>query len=175
MATLREIIDQTSELESILEQSGGELTPELEQALEQITKDLENKIDGYGYLMRKMKANIEASKQLIKDMQASVKTKENNYNRLKDYIAYVMNLRNYKRLEGSAFTATLRTATSLDVNDEVIIAPYKDDIEALKSSLPKWIDIKPSISKTKLKNECPSDDTLPVGASYKTSNTVVIK
>lgn len=175
MATLKEIIDQTSELESIIEQSGGELTPELEQALEQVTKDLEAKIDGYGYLMRKMKSNIDASKQLIKDMQATVKAKENGYNRLKDHIAYVMNMRNDRRLEGSTFTASLRTTTSLEVDEDAIIAPYKADIDALNNKLPKWIDIKPSVSKTELKVEFPDDESLPAGAKYKTSNTVTIK
>ena len=176
MATFNELINQTAELEAILEESGGELTPELEEAFDHLAQDMTKKVDGYGFLMRKLKANIDASKEIIRQMQAAVKAKENNLKNLKEHLAYNMQMYGMDRLAGDTCTLSLRSSTSLETDDAVLLSPYQDTIQSAQNSLPNWVKLKAEISKTDLKAEYKDgDDSMPAGMNYKTTKSIVVK
>lgn len=172
--TLKEMMDQTAELEQQLEESGGELTPELEETLDNLANDLNNKVDAYGYLLNRMKSKAEAIKGLVKEMQAKQKAAENNYNRLKDSLAYTMALYGHPKLEGGVYTISTRTTNSVDVDEETLLKPYTDTIAAIDEQLPKYIKMKPSISKTALK-ELADAGNLPEGATIATNTSISVR
>lgn len=176
MATFNEIINQTAELEAILEESGGELTPELEDAFDKLAQDMTQKVDGYGFLMRKLKANIDASKEIIKQMQAAVKAKENSLKNLKEHLAYNMKMYGMDRLAGDTCTLSLRHTTSLETDDMTLLSPYQDAIQSAQNSLPSWIKLKAEVSKTELKAEYKEGSkNMPAGMTYKDSTSIQIR
>ena len=176
MATFNDIINQTAELEAILEESGGELTPELEEAFDRLSQDMTKKVDGYGFLMRKLKANIDASKEIIKQMQAAVKAKENNLKNLKEHLAYNMQFYGMDRLAGDTCTLSLRNSTSLETDDAVLLSPYQDIIQSAQNELPSWIKLKAEVGKTELKAAFKEgDENMPAGMNYKNSKSLQIR
>ena len=160
---------QTADLEYMLEEAGGEMTPELEEAFDKLAKDLSHKVDGYGYLMRKLKANIDASKSIIKDMQAAVKAKENNLKNLKEHIAYNMQMYGMDRLSGETCNLSLRRTTV------ALLGEYNDIITSAQAQLPSWITLKAEVSKTELKNQFKHGEALPNGMIYKDNVSVQVR
>lgn len=166
---------QTADLEYLLEEAGGEMTPELEEAFDKLAKDLSHKVDGYGYLMRKLKANIDASKSIIKDMQAAVKAKENSLKNLKEHIAYNMQMYGMDRLSGETCNLSLRRTTSVETDDVALLGQYNDIITSAQAQLPSWITLKAEVSKTELKNQFKQGEALPNGMIYKDNVSVQVR
>lgn len=176
MASFNEIVEQTAHLESVLEESCGELTPELEEEFDNLAKEMTRKVDGYGYLLRKLKANIDTSKEIIKQMQAAVKAKENNLARLKEHLAYNMKMYGYDRLTGDTCNISLRHTKSIETDDEVLLSPYQDAIQTAQASLPSWIKLEPKVSKTELKAQFTENaEDKPTGMCYKDSTSITVR
>lgn len=173
MSALQKLIDQTKDIEMQLEESGGELTPELERTFNDISGELFSKIDAYGYLIRKMKSNIESMKTLISDMQKSVRAKENNLQHLKDYVVRIMKEYDYPELNGDTCKLRLTSSTAMDVNEEVLLEPYKNKVSSImKDTLPSWVKVEMNVSKTELKKLLEEGTSLPDGVEVKTNNSV---
>lgn len=175
MSSLNELMNQTADLERMLEDAGGEITPELEAAFEDIANDMVRKVDGYGYLMRKLKANIDTTKEIIKQMQATVKAKENNLKNLKEHIAYNMQAYGYDKLIGDTCSISLRNTTSVETDDMTLLSRYQDIIQTAQNALPSWIKLKPEVSKTELKNAYKEGEQLPAGMEYKNNKSIQVR
>lgn len=76
--TLFEIQAGLEDIFDTLEENGGELTPELEEALAVHENDLKDKLSGYVYAVRKMKSEIEACKTEKKRIDDIKKRNEKN-------------------------------------------------------------------------------------------------
>ena len=59
MKTLYELTGIYKDLMEVVEEQGGELTPELEELLDNNEEDLEAKLESYGYVIQNLKQEIE--------------------------------------------------------------------------------------------------------------------
>ena len=105
------------ELSNQLIEADGELTPELEQAL-QITQDeLESKGISYGYIIRKFETETDIIDAEIKRLQALKKAREKSSERLKERIKSAMELFDIQKIESPLLKLSFRKSESVEVED----------------------------------------------------------
>lgn len=153
-----------SAIEDALWENGGELTPELEQALTETEQSLAVKTDGYNSLIRKFAAQADVIDAEIKRLTALKKTCQNAEKRLKNHICETMGVFGIDKLEGQYCKISRAKTTSIETNDELLLATCLPAIAALNESLPPYIRVEPKISKTAIKEYQKTEGILPAGA-----------
>ena len=142
--------------------------------------------DDYAAIVKNAEAQkkvLEAELKAVKEEQAKVLAKiESRIKRLqskadwfKDNIAEAMKLAEVSKIggarTGNRFSIYFVESTTLETDDEKLLAPYNDRVQALIASLPKWLTVKTGISKTVLKAE----ENLPDGAVKVTNKNLQIR
>lgn len=173
--TLFELSTQDARISSLLEESGGELTPEIEALMEETQDLFPKKVDGYGVMLRKFKSLEEACDSEIKRIQAIKKTAQNSQKSMRQHILDTMTLFGYQKLQGNMTKMWITKSNSLEVDEEVLLSQYKAKIEALSESLPPYLSVEVKVSKTALKNEFKGTDVLPAGCELKENESLTIK
>lgn len=153
-----------SAIEDALWENGGELTPELEQALTETEQSLAVKTDGYNSLIRKFASQADVIDAEIKRLTALKKTCQNAEKRLKNHICETMGEFGIDKLEGQYCKISRAKTTSIETNDELLLATCLPAIAALNESLPPYIRVEPKISKTAIKEYQKTEGILPAGA-----------
>lgn len=173
METLYQLTEQMSALESLLEDNGGELTPDIEALWQETGESLTKKVDNYNALIIKLKnysSNLDAE---IKRLQGLKKTADNSLKNIKEHIKSVMEQFGIDKLEGAYCKISLASSTSTEVDEETVLAPYLSRIERLM--LPEWITADLKVSKTALKDAFKDKDVTPAGVSFVKNKSLRIK
>lgn len=158
-----------------LEESGGELTPEIEQALATTEAEIPRKIDAYKGYLDFLAARAEQLAQTIKTLQAKKKAAENATKRVREYVKDTMTTFGLKKIKGDVYTATLTEKKGIDVNEDEVLAPYKDRALAFSESLPPYISVELKISKTGISDVTKDNDVLPAGITRTKSDLLTIR
>mgnify|MGYP002510506886 CR=1 FL=1 len=141
MATLFDITAEQRRINDALMESGGELTPELEEALLVNADNFAVKVDGYATSIRKFEALAEAADAEIKRIHAIKKSATNSAKRLKEALAYGMEVMGYDKVDIGLNKLSFRSSTAVNITDEVRIpnqyikVETKIDKESLKRDL----------------------------------------
>lgn len=132
--SLVNIINEFSRLDSLLIESGGELTEELEQALALNEKNLQQKVDGYKLYIEHLKTRAEYFKNLENEAKEARKMFENVEDKLKERIKHVMSFLNVNEIEGETFRFKLiEGKDKLVVKDEALVSDeYKREVVSLE-------------------------------------------
>lgn len=173
METLYQLTEQMSALESLLEDNGGELTPDIEALWQETGESLTRKVDNYNALIIKLKnysSNLDAE---IKRLQGLKKTADNSLKNVKEHIKSVMEQFGIDKLEGAYCKISLASSTSTEVDEETVLAPYLSRIAKL--NLPEWITADLKVSKTALKDAFKDKDVTPAGVSFVKNKSLRIK
>lgn len=173
--TLFELTKEQAELEAELEESGGELTPEIEERLAVTAESLPRKVDGYGALIHKFEGMASVCDAEIKRLTALKKVAQNSAKNLKNSVKDSMVQFGYQRLEGQTTKFFLRKISSLNVEEELLLKPYTPFIEQLQKKLPDYLSVSIDISKTMLKAAAKDSDVLPAGCWMVEDNSLTIK
>ena len=99
--TLYELGEQERRLEDMLYESGGEMTPEIEELLSDNKEDMSAKVEGYNRIIREYDNFIAGCDEEIKRMTAKKKQAENAKTRIKEHILTMMRLFEWNRLKGA--------------------------------------------------------------------------
>lgn len=126
-----------------LEESDGELTPELEQALVINQQELEVKSVGYAHVIRKIEGDVDLIAAEIKRLQALKKAKETTVDRLKTSIESAMDLYGIRKVETPTMVLSLRPSESVTVEDEIVLP--KEYVVAKTTYSPDKVAIKKAI------------------------------
>ncbi len=175
--TLFYLSSQMAEIEAMLEENGGELTPELEAQWEETRESLMAKVDNYNALVQKLKGYSETIKAEQDRLAKLKKTADNSLAGVKEHIKSTMEMFGLKTLEGDYCKMSLRTSTSTEVDEDVVLAPYQSAIDALSAKLPPYVTVEVKISKTAIKEatkELPEDVNLP-GVRFEKNTSLTIK
>lgn len=108
----------------------GELTPELEQALEINEKELSNKAVNYSFIIKDFENRVSAINEEIKRLQALKKTATNAVDRLKKNVAGAMETFGVEKIEHDLITLSLRKSQSVQIADDLV--PMMHDEPALR-------------------------------------------
>lgn len=139
--TLYHITSEQLRINELLEESGGELTPEIEEALMLNAENFEIKADGYIESISRYKALAEAADVRIKEMQRIKKTSENIEKRLKERLLQAMVVMDVDKMELGLRKLSIRNTTAVNITDEAhipaeyIIIEQKYDKARIKDAL----------------------------------------
>lgn len=98
-------------------ENGGEITPELELAL-QINKDnFHSKSENYAYITKQFDGEMDIIDNEIKRLQQAKKSREKTIQRLKDTIEMAMNTFEVDKIETPLIKISFRKSESVDVTD----------------------------------------------------------
>ena len=173
--TLYELTAEMAAIEDELYESGGELTPELEQELTETRESLLRKVDSYNALMQKLGAMAESAKKEAERLTKLKKTAENAQKRVKERLLWNMNVFGLEKLEGNLCKMSIRNSKSLEVDDAVVLNPYLGAIEKLRKTLPEWMTVEVKVNKTAIKETYKGTDILPAGVSEVSRQSLIIR
>jgi hypothetical protein len=155
-----------SEYQQIVTQlieNGGELTPDLELAM-QITKDnFHSKSESYGYCIREINYNKEIIEREIERLQKLNRSCNKTIDRLKDNIEIAMNTFEVDKIETPLIKISFRKSESVEVEDV-------NNLPALY----KVVKVSETADKLKIKDAIKSGETIE-GCYLKTNRNLQIK
>jgi hypothetical protein len=139
MKTLFQINQTYLVLAEVLEENGGELTPELEQALTIQQEELSAKSESYIHVIRKIEAEVEMAKAYEEQAKVYRKRKETVIARLKKSLEDAAKL--YGKYEAGIHTVSTRKSEQVIITDaekipseylnrKIIETPDKSKIKA---------------------------------------------
>lgn len=158
---LYEITQQQQELNNLLEESYGELTPELEQALELNLDNFSVKAEGYVKAIKNYKAESDAIAEEIRRLQDKKKVCENAVDRMKTALSDSMNVFGMSKVQAGLFKISLTTSKAVNIIDE----------DAIPQNYKK---VKYEVSKTEIKKAIEAGETVE-GAEIKENHSITIR
>lgn len=157
------IQSEYQQLVNQLIENGGELTPELELAL-QINKDnFHSKSENYGYITKQFDGEMDIIDNEIKRLQQAKKTREKAIERLKDTIELAMLTFDIDKIETPLIKISFRKSESVEV----------ENVNELPNEF-KVIKLTESADKLKIKDALKSGMFIS-GCSIKTNRNLQIK
>ena len=136
----------TAELNAILtqlEELGGEITPELEQALAINEENFAAKSEDYGHAILNLKGMAAAAKAEKERLAALQKFYENTYNRLDNALKTAMVATGHDKVETPTMRLSLRRTTATEVDNlDAVPMEYKTtkvEVVADKTAIKKAI------------------------------------
>lgn len=125
MPKLFDIGEDLMALSDLLDESGGEITPENEPIFDAFFAELQNdqalKLDGYVGLIKTIEGEAAVAKATAEQFQMKARTRENSVKRLKDRIKLFMeNTRQQKATSAKGFVLAIQNnggKTPLDIDE----------------------------------------------------------
>lgn len=173
--TLFQLTTQMAAIEDALDETGGELTPELEELWEETGASLIQKVDNYNALILKMQTYSDNLGAEIKRLQALKKTADNSLNRVKGHVKDAMVANGFSKLEGAYCKMSLSSSTSTVVDEDLLLQPYGGKIQKFQEQLPSWLTVEFKVNKTALKDAYKDKDVTPAGVQFVKGTTLRIK
>lgn len=124
--TLKELLHTTNEITDLLIESGGELTPEIEDKMRVSEVNLPKKIDSYSFILDRLKSEAAYFKQKADFYSSISKACKNAQERLKDNVKHVMISSDESELLGNDIKFKLsKTKPSLHIDETKISKEYR--------------------------------------------------
>lgn len=101
--------------------NGGELTPELETALEINKEQLENKGRGYGYIIKDIENEVEVIDAEIKRLQALKQSRSKTVDTLKDKLSNAMQLFEVSEIKSPTLKINFRKSESVEIENVYLL------------------------------------------------------
>ena len=158
--TLYQISEDQRRLNAMLEETGGELTPELEEALAITEQNFVSKAENYGKAILHYKQLVAAAKAETDRIKAIQKTCENAIARMEERLRDAMILFDKPKVEMATLKLSLRKSERVVIDDE--------------NNLPAdCIVVKTEVSKTEVKRHLKAGET--IGAHLEENQSLQIK
>ena len=119
--TLYTIAEDQRLINAMLEENGGELTPEFEEAMQITADNFIAKAEAYGATISEYDAQAEACAAEIKRLTAYKKTCENVSRRMKERIAQAMTAFETTKVTAGTFRISFRNSTEVLIENEELI------------------------------------------------------
>lgn len=159
--SLYHITSEQLRINELLEESGGELTPEIEEALAINEDNLLVKCGGYIEAIAYFKAKQEAAKTRIEEMQRIKKIAENAEKRLKESMQWAMEALGRDKMEVGLHKLSLRNSTAVAITDETAIPA-------------EYIIVETKVDKMRIK-EALKGGAIIAGAELQTNTSIQIR
>lgn len=116
--TLYNIQMEHMQLMQVLEENGGEITPELEQAMDLTENEFEAKAASYGYVIKSMEDEIESIQKEVERLQKRIKQKQNGCTYIEERLKVAMIQFGKTKFEKNNLTLSLRKSVSVQIENE---------------------------------------------------------
>lgn len=158
--TLYHIDEEQRRINAMLEETGGEITPEIEELMVVNEQNFVTKAENYGYAILHYKAIVAAVKAEKDRLDAIKKTAENAVARMEERIVAAMQTFDKPKVEAATLKLFLRRSERVVVDDEAKVPA-------------DCIKVKTEISKTDLKAHIKAGDDC--GAHIEENQSLQIK
>lgn len=173
--TLFALTTQMTDIERMLDENGGEITPELEALWAETKESLKEKADSYNTVIRKYEAFIKAADDEIAHYEDMKKKAENSLRHIKEHIRDTMAFNGIDRIEGRFCKIRLLRSIATEVDEEAVLQPYRAKLEKLAEALPSWVTANLKVSKSELRRVFKDSDVKPAGVDFVTNTSIIIK
>lgn len=119
--SLYQISEEQRRIEAMLEESGGEITPEIEEALAINETNFLDKSRDYGYAILRFKAYVSAIKAEKQRLDALKESCERSIERMEERLINAMNLFGKPKVELDTLKLFLRRSERVIIDDEANI------------------------------------------------------
>ena len=121
MSNIYKIETEYRDIISVLVENGGELTPEIEQALQINQKDLYRKSESYAYAIKELDGEIDIIKSEIERLQALISKRDKSICRMKETVLKAMELYEIDKIETPMIKISVRESEAVEVINEAQI------------------------------------------------------
>ena len=167
---------EAAQIEDMLWESGGEITPELEERMNDNDVALRTKTDSYGALIHKFGSTVDMIDAEIKRLTSLKKVAQNAETKLKDRVKYSMEQNGMTKLDGAFTKFSLRKSEKTITDDESILAPYQFVLEEFRQTLPPYISLPDfKVNKTIIKDMIKKDGIQIPGAHLEENMSLIVK
>lgn len=173
--TLFQLSNEMRMLEDALWESGGELTPEIEQALAENAESMAKKVDGYNAVLRSFAYKSDVLDAEIKRLTALKKTAENAQKRIREHVVDIMNAFDIDKLDGAYCKISKTKSTKTEVNEELLLSGVQFAIDSVAKTMPPYVTLETKVSKTALKDYINETGITPAGVKFVDSYSLKIK
>lgn len=162
-------------LAAMLEESGGELTPQIEEMMNDNDQQTQEKIDGYAAVIREFQYRAECLKTEAAKMTERAKQSLNAAEKVRQHILLAMNTFKRDKYEGNTVKFFKKKTQSVEADEEEVFGTLglNDLIEGL--NLPDYITVKFAINKTAIKDGVKKGKPLPQGISITENDSVIMR
>lgn len=161
--TLYDLTTEQLVINRLLEENGGELTPELEQALIITEENLSVKTEGYCKAIAIYKGEVETLKAEIDRLTAKKKTAEKAVERMKESLLDCMKRLELEKINAGTFTVSTRKSQFVEILDmDLIPDKYKKEVTTV------------SVDKNAIKDAF-KNNIIVEGAEIKDNKSIQIK
>lgn len=133
--TMTDIVNVFRELEELMIEAGGEITPEVESLLDENLTDRDEKLDRYQDYIRHLKAQAEYLKGWEDQLRKRRDSVERAVESMKDRMLWAMDMYGLQKVKTDRHTFWIQESTKLNINDEAMTD--KDRQELVESGLAK--------------------------------------
>ncbi len=124
MSNIYQIQQEYLSITDQLIESGGELSPEIEQALAINKAEIENKARNYGYVVKSLENDVDAIDEEIKRLNALKLARNKTIDVLKTTVKDAMQLYGIEEIKTSTLKLSFRKSESVEVNQDIISESY---------------------------------------------------
>ena len=136
MSNIYKIETEYRDIISVLVENGGELTPEIEQALQINQKDLYRKSESYAYAIKELSGEIDIIKSEIERLQALISKRDKSICRMKETVLKAMELYEIEKIETPMIKISVRESEAVEIiNENQIDLIYK--VEKVTTTISK--------------------------------------
>lgn len=162
LPSLWDLTTELSRIMYLLEESGGEITEEIEKALDDLESDWDTKVDRLAAVYRRLGVEMDGIREEEKRLKARRESWERNRQAIREYLATQM-----KRLDKRSVKTPL-TTVSFGKSKKVVVLPFFDPGEDY------WIEQDPKLDKKAIKAALEQGLKLP-GAYLEESEHITIR
>lgn len=159
--SLLSLTDEQKQLFNLIEQSNGELTPEIELQVDELSFKIARKVDSFSFFLTRLKAEAKACKDQKDKFHKYQKAIENFTQRLKDNAKFV--LEKHGQIDGELESLKLKNN------------PHSVEIIDQNKIPQKYFKLEPILDKTLLKEDLKKGDVPGARLIQKQSITFVRK
>jgi hypothetical protein len=148
MSKSLQLITQASDIVNKLVESGGEITPELEEIINGLSLDTERYADRVKYVIDELDSYADKLSSKIKVLQSAKKALDNNRDNLSERLKYVLANKELTEVIGSDYVAKVSSSQPKLVIDDNLLVPesykiitFEIDKDAIKDALKKGLDV----------------------------------
>lgn len=169
--TLYELTLEQRVLEELLFANGGELTPEIEEAMQMNGSDFSEKLDAYTKMIAEYDALIAATDVEMKKLAEKKQKAQNAKKRVREYILYCLKSANKTKFESRSGVMFSRgVSKSVEVDEETLFTKYDLEARIRQMNLPPYLQLVPKVVKSNI-----DKDNLPEGCRVVETDKVTIR
>jgi hypothetical protein len=124
MSNIYQIQQDYLSITNELIENGGELSPELENALAINKQELQNKGINYGYVIKSLESDVSTIDEEIKRLNALKSSRNKSIDLLKETIKNAMQLYDIEELKTPTLKINFRKSESVEVDPDLVLDMY---------------------------------------------------